>query len=70
LLETNGSSAPVNGDLYTDKPILYFWLVLLASKIAGAVNECTVRLLATLGGTGLLLATYYFGRDFFSARIG
>jgi len=60
----------VNGDLYTDKPILYFWLVLLASKIAGAVNEWTVRLPATLGGTGLVLATYYFGRDFFSARIG
>src|SRR5687768_15972836 len=25
----------VNGDLYTDKPILYFWLALIASKLAG-----------------------------------
>jgi len=33
----------VNGELYTDKPILYFWLVLIASKLAGAVNEWTVR---------------------------
>jgi 4-amino-4-deoxy-L-arabinose transferase-like glycosyltransferase len=40
----------VNGDLYTDKPILYFWLVLLASQIGGAVNEWTVRLPAALGG--------------------
>jgi 4-amino-4-deoxy-L-arabinose transferase-like glycosyltransferase len=60
----------INGDLYTDKPIIYFWLVLLASKIAGAVNEWTVRLPAALGGIGLVLTTYYFGRDFFSARIG
>jgi len=60
----------VNGDLYTDKPILYFWLVLLASKFAGAVNEWTVRLPAALGGIGLVLTTHYFGRDFFSSRIG
>jgi 4-amino-4-deoxy-L-arabinose transferase-like glycosyltransferase len=33
-----------NGDLYTDKPILYFWLVLLGSALAGGVNEWTVRL--------------------------
>jgi 4-amino-4-deoxy-L-arabinose transferase-like glycosyltransferase len=60
----------VNGDLYTDKPILYFWLVLLASKLAGAVSEWTVRLPASLGGVGMVLTTYYFGRDFFSARVG
>jgi 4-amino-4-deoxy-L-arabinose transferase-like glycosyltransferase len=60
----------VNGDLYTDKPMLYFWLVLLASKVAGTVNEWTVRLPAALGGIGTVLATYFMGRDFFSARIG
>jgi 4-amino-4-deoxy-L-arabinose transferase-like glycosyltransferase len=60
----------VNGDLYTDKPILYFWLVLIASKVAGAVNEWTVRLPAAFGGVGCVLATYFVGRDFFSARIG
>jgi 4-amino-4-deoxy-L-arabinose transferase-like glycosyltransferase len=60
----------VNGDLYTDKPILYFWLVLIAAKIAGAVNEWTVRLPAAFGGVGFVLTTYFVGRDFFSARIG
>jgi hypothetical protein len=34
----------INGNLYTDKPILYFWLALIASKIAGGVSEWTVRL--------------------------
>jgi 4-amino-4-deoxy-L-arabinose transferase-like glycosyltransferase len=60
----------VNGELYTDKPILYFWLVLIASKIVGAVNEWTVRLPLALAGVGLVLVTYVLGRDFFSPRIG
>jgi 4-amino-4-deoxy-L-arabinose transferase-like glycosyltransferase len=58
----------VNGDLYTDKPILFFWLVLVGAKVFGAVNEWTVRLPAALGGTGFVLATYLLGRDFFNAR--
>jgi 4-amino-4-deoxy-L-arabinose transferase-like glycosyltransferase len=60
----------VNGDLYTDKPILYFWLALIASKIAGGVNEWTVRLPSALAGIGFVLATYCVGRDFFSPRVG
>lgn len=60
----------VNGELYTDKPILYFWLVLIASKLVGVVNEWTVRLPAAMGGVGLVLATYFIGREFFTARVG
>jgi len=60
----------VNGDLYTDKPILYFWLVLLGSKLAGGVNEWTVRLPSAFSALGLVLATYSLGRDLFNPRIG
>jgi 4-amino-4-deoxy-L-arabinose transferase-like glycosyltransferase len=60
----------LNGQLYTDKPILYFWLVLLASNVTGAVNEWTVRVPVAFGATGFVLVTYLFGRDFFSPRIG
>jgi 4-amino-4-deoxy-L-arabinose transferase-like glycosyltransferase len=60
----------VNGELYTDKPILYFWLALIASKISGTVNEWTVRLPAALGGVGFVLTTYYFARDYLGARTG
>jgi 4-amino-4-deoxy-L-arabinose transferase-like glycosyltransferase len=60
----------VNGDLYTDKPILYFWLALIASKLVGAVNEWTVRFPAALGALGGVLTTYALGKNFFSARIG
>lgn len=60
----------VNGDLYTDKPIFYFWLVLIFSKVAGAVDEWTVRVPAALGAIGLVLTTYKIGKDFFTPRVG
>jgi 4-amino-4-deoxy-L-arabinose transferase-like glycosyltransferase len=60
----------INGRLYTDKPILYFWLVLIVSQLAGSVNEWTVRLPAAFGAVGTVLTTYLIGRDFFSRRIG
>ena len=60
----------VNGELYTDKPILYFWLALMFSKIFGAVNEWTVRLPAALGAIGMVLITYKLGKDFYSPRVG
>jgi 4-amino-4-deoxy-L-arabinose transferase-like glycosyltransferase len=60
----------VNGSLYTDKPILYFWIVLIASKIFGGVSEWTVRLPSAIGGVGFVVATYLMGRDFFGARVG
>jgi 4-amino-4-deoxy-L-arabinose transferase-like glycosyltransferase len=58
----------VNGNLYTDKPILYFWLVLIFSKLAGMVNEWTARLPAALGGLGIVLATYTLAKDFYNSR--
>ena len=60
----------VNGELYTDKPILFFWLVLIFSKLVGVVNEWTVRLPAALGAIGLVLATYKIGKEFYTPRVG
>ena len=60
----------INGALYTDKPILYFWMALLAAKLSGGVSEWAVRLPAALGGVGFVLTTYFIGRDFYSARVG
>jgi len=58
----------INGNLYTDKPILYFWLALIGAKMFGAVNEWTVRLPAAIGGVGFVMATYLIGRDLISSR--
>ena len=60
----------VNGDLYTDKPILYFWVALIAAKITGGVSEWVVRVPAAIGGVGFVLATFWIGRDLFNDRVG
>ncbi len=60
----------VNGDLYTDKPILYFWLVLIFSHLLGGVSEWALRLPSALSAIGLTLVTYHMGRDFFGPRVG
>ncbi|HEX9879024.1 MAG TPA: glycosyltransferase family 39 protein [Candidatus Binatia bacterium] len=60
----------VNGAPYTDKPILYFWFVLLLSHLFGGVNEWTVRLPSALSAIGLVLVTYRMGREFFSPQVG
>lgn len=60
----------VNGELYTDKPILYFWLVLAGSKLVGSVNEWTVRLPSAFSALALVLTTYFLGRDLLGPRVG
>jgi len=60
----------VNGELYTDKPILYFWLVLVFSHLAGAVNEWAVRLPSALSSVGLVAVVYLLGKDFFNRQAG
>ena len=71
MYERNNWLVPMlNGQLYADKPVLYFWLALVLSKIAGGVNEWTLRLPTALGGLGLVLVTYQFGKTFYSRQMG
>jgi 4-amino-4-deoxy-L-arabinose transferase-like glycosyltransferase len=60
----------LNGQIYADKPVLYFWFALLVSKLAGGVNEWTVRVPAAIGGLGLVLTTYQFGKTFYDRQTG
>jgi len=60
----------VNGTLYTDKPILYFWFVLFFSNLTGGVTEWSLRLPSALSAAGLVFLTYLFGRDFFNRSVG
>ncbi len=60
----------LNGELFADKPIFYYWLALFVSKLAGGVSEWTVRLPGAFAGIGLVLVTYAFGKTFFNRQIG
>lgn len=48
----------VNGQVFDEKPILYFWLALAAAQVGGAVNEFTLRLPSALSGVVAVLLSY------------
>ncbi len=58
----------VNGKVFAEKPILYFWAALAAAKTLGGVDEFTLRLPAALAAIASVLLVYvwvfpYVGRQ-------
>lgn len=63
--------AHVFGELYPDKPPLYFWsTAALAWLRGGRLDEVTARLPAVAGALVTLLLVYRLGTDLFGARAG
>lgn len=60
----------VNGRVYTDKPILFFWFVLLAARVQSAVTEWAVRFPSAVSACAVALLTYGIGKKYFSAPVG
>jgi 4-amino-4-deoxy-L-arabinose transferase-like glycosyltransferase len=57
----------VNGTVFAEKPILYYWGALAVSKLSGTVNEWSLRVPSALAGIASVLLTYllvvpYVGR--------
>jgi len=52
----------LNGEVYPEKPPLYFWLVALLSKLGGEVTESTARIPSATAATLIVLLTYFLGR--------
>lgn len=59
-----------NGDVYSEKPPLYFWLMALASLPVGDVTEFTVRLPSALTALGTVIALYFLGKTLHSEQAG
>jgi 4-amino-4-deoxy-L-arabinose transferase-like glycosyltransferase len=49
----------VNGTVFAEKPILYYWMALTASKITGNVDEFTLRLPSVAAGLLSIVLTYF-----------
>ncbi len=49
----------VNGAVFAEKPILYYWMALAASKLTGNVNEFTLRLPSVAAGLLGIVLTYF-----------
>ena len=69
LLTGNYFRPTINGVDYFDKPLVGYWLVVLAAKVCGGVNEWAVRLPSALAGVVALAATVGLGRRLWSARV-
>lgn len=54
----------VNELVFAEKPILYYWLALAASKLLGGVSEFSLRVPSCLAGIATVLGTYVLARPY------
>lgn len=60
----------LNGEIYAEKPPLYFWLAILAERVPFVPEGAGVRLVSALAALGTLWLTFAMGRDLATARAG
>ncbi|MBQ4494208.1 MAG: glycosyltransferase family 39 protein, partial [Selenomonadaceae bacterium] len=62
-------SPRIYGDFWYDKPIMFYWELLIAYKVFG-VNEFASRFFPAVFATGGLFLTYFFGAKLYNKKIG
>ncbi len=70
LLNGNWFVPYFNGELYYNKPPLYFWMIATLSMPSGDITEFTLRLPSALSALGTVLVVYFLGKRVFNARTG
>jgi len=60
----------LNGEVYTQKPPLFFWAIAGFGALKGGVDETAARLPSALSAIGALLLVYRIGERFFGRRAG
>jgi len=60
----------LNGQIYTEKPPLFFWLINLSTFFFGPKRELAVRLPSAVAGLTMILLTFVFGNRLFGPRAG
>src|SRR3954469_17424327 len=58
----------INGPTYYDKPLGSYWLVLLASRLTGSVDETAARLPSAVAGWLGVLLIMLIGRRLYGDR--
>ncbi len=59
-----------NGQVYGDKPPLFFWFIALSSYLWGGFTSFAVRFPSAFFGTLTILLTFFIGKRLYSARTG
>ncbi|MFA5094507.1 MAG: glycosyltransferase family 39 protein [Candidatus Omnitrophota bacterium] len=58
----------INGQIYTQKPPVFFWAISLFGLLSGGVNDFAARLVSVLSGIGTVVTTYLFARKLFNGN--
>lgn len=70
MIKTHDFITPrLNGVVFLDKPILYYWLQVLSIKLFG-LNEWALRFWPALLGIWGCVLNYFCGRTLFNRRVG
>jgi len=64
----DGSIPTVNGTVFAEKPILYYWMALSFAALLGGVNEFTLRLPSAVSGVASVLMIYLLVRPYVGRR--
>lgn len=69
-MQLSGSlSVPrLNGQVYTQKPPLLFWLIIASSWLTGGVGETSARIPSALAAIGSMLLVFRLGERLFNRR--
>jgi 4-amino-4-deoxy-L-arabinose transferase-like glycosyltransferase len=59
-----------NGEVYADKPPLFFWFIAFSSYLGHGFTSFSVRFPAALFGTLTILLTFLLGKTLYSSRTG
>ena len=60
----------VNGIIYSDKPVFYFWTMLAGCLLTGGLSVAGLRLPSVIAGVLSVLLIYRLGRQIFGIRAG
>src|SRR3954462_8571024 len=58
----------LNGQIYSQKPPLFFWSIAAAGELTRGIDETSARLPSALSGLGALLLVYLMAERFFGRR--
>ncbi|OGP93449.1 MAG: hypothetical protein A2Z19_02330 [Deltaproteobacteria bacterium RBG_16_54_18] len=71
MLQGEGWIIPhLNGEVYFDKPPLFFWLIAGTAKLIGGMNEAAARFPSALFGIGIVLLLFFLGKKLFDEKAG
>jgi 4-amino-4-deoxy-L-arabinose transferase-like glycosyltransferase len=59
----------LNGEIYSEKPPLHFWLISLTARLRGELDETAVRWPSAFAAIGAILLVYTLGQRLFNRRV-